>query len=437
VDSSDAARHDLRRAVSPYHVARGPSARLRFMSAKLLTLLTLAPAFLPAQPGPPQPVTIPTAERRTWKSAITGTEYQVDIALPSGYAMRNGSTNEKRYGVFYILDGNVYFPLATESLNMLRMNRVIADDLIVIGIGYPSQQSFAFDSRAYMVSRGLDYSPKLTVPAERTKDNLSLFLGEHGGAQKFSRFLSEELIPWVDATYRTIPGDRALAGHSLGGLFGVYVLTHSPEMFRKYVIGSPALWFDDEGCIRWEAAYAETHKDLPADVYFYVGGWEQEAMLAPPRQLLQQLLSRKYPGFHGEFVSVPEETHLLVNLWGFEHAFRALYGQRAVALTPEALRRYTGQWIGDGGESWAIREESGRLLIDAPGSATRTWQLYAQSETSFATNPTNGAEFQLAFTLDGGGRTATELKLRRQPYLDNGEFRSGRTLTLHRANSAK
>jgi hypothetical protein len=317
------------------------------------------------------------------------------------------------------------------------MNQVIAEDLIVIGIGYPSQ-SYAFESRSYMVGRGLDYSPKLTVAPERIKDNLSLFAGDHGGAQEFSRFVSEELIPWVDATYRTIPGNRAFAGHSLGGLFGVYVLTHSPEMFRKNVIGSPALWFDDERCMRWEADYSETHKDLPADVYFYVGGWEQEAILAPPRQLLQRLLSRNHPGFHGELVSVPEETHLLVNFWGFEHAFRSLYGPHPIAIAPEVLSRYTGQWIGDGGESWAIRVESGRLLIDAPGSAIHTWELYARSETSFATNPTNSAEFQLTFTLDGNGCNAAELKLRRQPYLDNGEFRSARTLTLHRAQpSAK
>jgi len=405
------------------------------MSARILILLTLlAPISLFAQPGPPQPVTIAAAERRVWKSAINGTEYQIDIALPAGYAMLNGKPNEKRYGVFYTLDGNVYFPLITESLRMLRTNQLVPDDLIVIGIGYPSR-FYAFGSQAYMASRGRDYTPKLNGSPERVRENQGQSPGEPGGASEFLRFLSEELVPWVDATYRTVAGDRTFAGHSFGGLFGAYVLTHKPEMFRRYVIGSPALWFDDEACFRWEAAYAETHKDLPADVYLYIGGWEPEVMSVPPRRLIEQLVSRKYPEFHGEIVSVPEETHLSVNLWAFEHALRKLYGPRPVALAPETLRRYTGEWTGEGGGVWKIREEGGRLLIDAPGAANRAHELYAQSETSFATNLSNGAEFRLSFTLAATGGTVVELKLMRQPYLADGEFRTGRTLTLHRAQA--
>jgi predicted alpha/beta superfamily hydrolase len=277
------------------------------MSARILMVLTLvAPISLLAQPGPPQPVTIAAAERRGWKSAINGTEYQIDIALPAGYAMLNGKPNEKRYGVFYTLDGNVYFPLVTESLRMLRTNQLIPDDLIVIGIGYPSR-FYAFGSQAYMASRGRDYTPKLNGSPERVRENQGQSPGEPGGASEFLRFLSEELVPWVDATYRTVAGDRTFAGHSFGGLFG--------------------------------------------------------------------------------------------------------------------------------GDVWKIREESGRLLIDAPGAANRTHELYAQSATSFATNLSNGAEFRLSFTLAATGGTAAELKLMRQPYLADGEFRTGRTLTLHRVQA--
>ena len=38
---------------------------------------------------------------------------------------------------------------------------------------------------------------------------------------------------------------------------GRVFLNLKPEVFRRYVIGSPSLWFDDEACFRWEA-------DLPA-----------------------------------------------------------------------------------------------------------------------------------------------------------------------------
>ena len=38
-----------------------------------------------------------------------------------------------------------------------------------------------------------------------------------GGADEFLRFLSDELIPWVEGQYRTA-SFRVLVGHSLGGL---------------------------------------------------------------------------------------------------------------------------------------------------------------------------------------------------------------------------
>lgn len=34
-----------------------------------------------------------------------------------------------------------------------------------------------------------------------------------------SSVLSAEIIPFVEANYRTTPGDRGLAGYSTGGLF--------------------------------------------------------------------------------------------------------------------------------------------------------------------------------------------------------------------------
>jgi len=63
--------------------------------------------------------------------------------------------------------------------------------------------------------------------------------GEHGG-QRFTQFLAEELIPFIDARYRTQPF-RCLIGHSQGGSFATYVLATRPETFRFYLAIDPPL----------------------------------------------------------------------------------------------------------------------------------------------------------------------------------------------------
>jgi hypothetical protein len=41
------------------------------------------------------------------------------------------------------------------------------------------------------------------------------------------------------ADYRTDPSDRGIIGHSYGGDFVLYALFHAPELFSRYIAGSP------------------------------------------------------------------------------------------------------------------------------------------------------------------------------------------------------
>jgi predicted alpha/beta superfamily hydrolase len=66
-----------------------------------------------------------------------------------------------------------------------------------------------------------------------------------GGGENFTRFIKEELMPYVDEHYPTSPY-RTLIGHSLGGLFAINTLVNHPEMFDNYLSIDPSLWWDDE-----------------------------------------------------------------------------------------------------------------------------------------------------------------------------------------------
>src|SRR5262249_1588492 len=65
-----------------------------------------------------------------------------------------------------------------------------------------------------------------------------------GGADAFLAFLDQELVPYVDRTYRTAPM-RVLVGHSLGGLFALHALAKRPELFTGYVAMEPSVWWND------------------------------------------------------------------------------------------------------------------------------------------------------------------------------------------------
>jgi hypothetical protein len=65
-----------------------------------------------------------------------------------------------------------------------------------------------------------------------------------GGAGDFRSFLSEEMIPHIDATYST-SSHRVLVGHSFGGLFVIDTLLEQDDLFTNYVALDPSLDWDN------------------------------------------------------------------------------------------------------------------------------------------------------------------------------------------------
>ncbi len=147
-----------------------------------------------------------TGEREnagTYRSLYTRWTYPLQVYLPPGYA-----ETERRYPVLYALDSRVVFNMIADLLDEL------AIEAIVIGIDATTN-----------ARRGVDFD----IP----------------GAAVYTQFLTQELIPWVDEQYRTDPGARALAGHSLGGLLcGLMLLFDEPEQrhFNAYLISDGSFW---------------------------------------------------------------------------------------------------------------------------------------------------------------------------------------------------
>src|SRR5687768_897704 len=151
-------------------------------------------------------VTIPDTEVQTLASSLTGYEYHISIALPTGYA-----DTENTYPTLYVLDPHLTFGMSTELTRLLAFGQELPS-LICIGIGFSGPER---DIESYQVR---DYVPKAEADDPRS-----------GDAENFLRFIREDLIPFIGSEYRDDPKDRCFSGYSLAGLFGLYALFHHPD----------------------------------------------------------------------------------------------------------------------------------------------------------------------------------------------------------------
>lgn len=291
----------------------------------LLFLLLAWVPLLSAQEVPPP--ALADTETRVMRSSVTGRTYQVTVALPRGYG-ESGTT----YPVLYAVDANGQFGSVVEAARAMRFEDLIPE-LIIVGIGYPVGRPWNASS-----PRAVDLTPTRDQPWEEyervTYPQFPAPEGS-GGGPGFLRFFTEELIPAIEAEYRTEQDDRALYGHSFGGLFATYALLHGNSIFRKFIIGSPSYWWNHRVTFDMEEAYAATHDALPARVFFSVGMLEEpegDEELAPYRMVSNLrdfeavLAQRGYRGLEWTSVYFPEETHTSVIPTTISRGLRYIYG---------------------------------------------------------------------------------------------------------------
>ena len=150
----------------------------------LTALLSTAVAAQSVVPG----VTLAATEQRTITSEKIGQRYDLLVSLPNDYR-----TSGKAYPVLYVLDG-WHFPL----MAFLQNNNIYSERMrpvIIVNISHGDVGA--------MAARARDFTPTSTNQEPGS-----------GGAGAFLDFLEHDVIPFVDRTYRTVPTDRALLGHS-------------------------------------------------------------------------------------------------------------------------------------------------------------------------------------------------------------------------------
>jgi hypothetical protein len=241
-----------------------------------------------AQPPTPK-VSLDNSELRTLTSAKIGRKYDLLVSLPEDYA-----TAGKSYPVLYVLDG-WHFPL----MAFLQNNNLYSGRMPPVIMVNVSQGS----SGDVMALRAQDFTPTKTAQEAGS-----------GGAAVFLDFLEHEVIPFVDRTYRTVPSDRGLLGHSYGGLFAIYCLEERPALFQRIVAASPAVGWDDRLLVK---ATRTKLLHLPVPVRLDISTGDDGDVTADAIALAKVLDEMKPPGLDYRFTVYHGESHNSVRLVSF------------------------------------------------------------------------------------------------------------------------
>ncbi len=272
-----------------------------------------------------EPATVLASEMRMMASKHTGRKYRITISLPLGYARLPGegwpfNNTPAKWPAVYVLDGNWYFGMVTDIIRPMAWCGSITD-AIVVGIGYAEDKDPIEAFRESFTRRDFDLTPIRDAEVEKSMEENHKRPSPNGDAGNFHKFIKAELIPFIEKEYCADPARRILVGHSYGGLFGLFGLFETPDLFDTLIIGSPTLSYGNRFTFQQEETFAKEHKNLPAKVYLYVGELEEslnDHTVTDTLRLAAILQGRQYEGFSLVRHVLPDQNHCEVAAPGFQ-----------------------------------------------------------------------------------------------------------------------
>jgi len=157
------------------------------------------------------------------------------VYLPPGY----DDQPQRPFPVLYLHDGQNLFDGSTSFIpgmdwhvGQTADDRILAgrvEPLIIVGVYNAGKQRLG----EYTPTR----APKLGG----------------GSANRYAKFLLEEVQPMVKGNYRVLTGaeNTGIGGSSLGGLVSLYLGLRQPQIFGKIAALSPSVWWNQRVILRF------------------------------------------------------------------------------------------------------------------------------------------------------------------------------------------
>ena len=245
------------------------------------------------------------------ESKVLHEKRTLNIYLPEGYNPKD----TVRYPVIYLLDGS-------------------ADEDFIHIVGLVQFNTFEWVAqlpKSIVVGiANVDRRRDFTFPSNVVSDLKNNPTSGH--SDKFIEFIEKELQPFIDAKYKTTD-TRTLIGQSLGGLLATEILFTKPNLFNKYVIVSPSLWWDNGSLLSIQPAILNADFSQETRVYIAVGK-EGLTPTDPPRvmEVDANLLVDKLQGSASKALQVtfdylPFENHATIMHQAVFNAFKFINQQ--------------------------------------------------------------------------------------------------------------
>jgi predicted alpha/beta superfamily hydrolase len=265
-------------------------------------VLMTGPLLMTSSPAAAQAVREPTpiviGQSFVIASGVMGENREINVWLPPGY-----HDMTRTYPVVYLLDGGVDQDFH-HITGLAQLGTIVGttQDFIVVGVATKDRRN------------------ELTFRAEHDPSLITDY-PTHGQSGRFRHFIAEEVMPFIDATYRT-DGDDALMGESLAGLFVVETFLRQPMLFERYIAISPSLWWDKGALADQAPALLTTQPPTGRILWLAVAdeGGEMQASIDRLKAVLDEVT-----GYILVYSARPHETHATVYHPAALEALRILY----------------------------------------------------------------------------------------------------------------
>jgi hypothetical protein len=243
------------------------------------------------------PLTI--GETFTMQSAILGEARRINVYAPPGYA----ESTDMRLPVLYMPDGGI------------REDFLHVAGLIQVSVGNGTMRPFLLV--------GIENTQRrrdLTGPTANARD--STIAPNVGGSAAFRSFLRSELMPLIDARYRTT-AETGIVGESLAGLFVVETFFLEPDLFDTYIAFDPSLWWNDAHLV--SSAVERLGSDAHRGRTLYLASSGERELAEFTGRLAALLREHAGADVAWEYHAMPDETHATIYHPAALRAFRELF----------------------------------------------------------------------------------------------------------------
>lgn len=246
----------------------------------------------------------------TIHSEILGEDRTLNIYLPDDY------DKNVKYPVIYLLDGS-------------------ADEDFIHIVGIVQFNTFSWIERIpkSIVVGIANTNRKLNFTSLTNRESDKKLVPANGGSANFIAFIEKELQPYIEKTYTT-NNSKTIIGQSLGGLLATEILFTKPQLFNKYIIISPSLWWRDGYLLKQQPSLLNQGYTQPTDIYIGVGkegsidGSKNHIMEADAKLLYTKIKQGQSKNVKVFFDYLPAEDHATVTHQAVFNAFRLLYPKK-------------------------------------------------------------------------------------------------------------